>query len=459
NKDLVGKNLVEIYKDKPEIAAQVKAAGEYYFTAHSKLSNQKIYNIGVPIYFGNTGREWKSAISIASTRMQKPIDTFTWIFILIGGVAVFLIFLLSFYMIKPVTRSINSFIESSSELFNGNLNVQCDVSKATNFELISLFTNFNKIVMKLKVIMGTVKESSLNISHRMQLFNSVSTDLNRFTSELATSMNEAGNSVQELHHHSNTITGNAGEQSKLYRLTYSVLQELKEQIQLSVEQGKEALLLNQTASEIAGKSNQLMDNTISGMNRIDESTKKISEIVKIITDISDQVNLLSLNASIEAARAGENGRGFAIVAQEIGKLAEKTASNAKNISSLVLNGLTEVRKGKEYVDNTSLSLQEITEIINRFREYVEIADKHLVEQDEKSDQLTEYSKQVKNLSESIFELTGKQEKSGNELLKINQSISSLSSNLLGKSKEVYESAREIELRIEDLQRQIEFFKL
>lgn len=228
---------------------------------------------------------------------------------------------------------------------------------------------------------------------------------------------------------------------------------------MSVEQGKEALLLNQTASEIAGKSNQLMDNTISGMNRIDESTKKISEIVKIITDISDQVNLLSLNASIEAARAGENGRGFAIVAQEIGKLAEKTASNAKNISSLVLNGLTEVRKGKEYVDNTSLSLQEITEIINRFREYVEIADKHLVEQDEKSDQLTEYSKQVKNLSESIFELTGKQEKSGNELLKINQSISSLSSNLLGKSKEVYESAREIELRIEDLQRQIEFFKL
>jgi methyl-accepting chemotaxis protein len=101
--------------------------------------------------------------------------------------------------------------------------------------------------------------------------------------------------------------------------------------------------------EIAREGEEVGSSASSAMKHIVESSKKISEMVTMINDISDQINLLSLNASIEAARAGEAGRGFAVVAEEIGKLADNTSSQVKEIQQLSSEIGHNVQEGEQMV--------------------------------------------------------------------------------------------------------------
>ncbi|TFH41232.1 MAG: hypothetical protein E4G96_05930 [Chrysiogenales bacterium] len=97
--------------------------------------------------------------------------------------------------------------------------------------------------------------------------------------------------------------------------------------------------------------------TIEGIEAIGDSSKKVAETLSVIQDISDQINLLSLNASIEAARAGDAGRGFAVVADEVGKLADRTSIEAKAIERLVNDSDLKVRDGIAYITGISESMR------------------------------------------------------------------------------------------------------
>ncbi len=101
------------------------------------------------------------------------------------------------------------------------------------------------------------------------------------------------------------------------------------------------------------------------MVSIGESSDEITNIIKIINDISDKINLLSLNAAIEAARAGDAGKGFAVVAKEIRKLADETAISVKGIDSLINNNVNETAKGVKNVKETAERIKKIISSIEK----------------------------------------------------------------------------------------------
>jgi methyl-accepting chemotaxis protein len=171
----------------------------------------------------------------------------------------------------------------------------------------------------------------------------------------------------------------------------------------------------QNSSIEARKGNDLMLNTIKSMEKIDYSTRQIQEIVILINDISDKVNLLSLNAAIEAARAGEQGRGFAVVADEISKLAERTAISTKNIADLVTEGTKETEIGREYVRKTSEAFANIIGNISQ----TEVMVSKIAESTEKQESFSEKvlidSRNVSEMSDRISLATSEQNSTMQEM--------------------------------------------
>lgn len=457
-KELIGKNILDLYKDNPEIYEKLKSRGEYYFSNISKISGQKIYNRGVSILIGNTNSEWKSTVSIPVNNLQKPLDFLTWVFIFAEVSGIILVIVISYLTINPLTGSINEFIHNFSQLKEGNLSVHCDEVKAMSSELVELSSNFNSLMNRLKGVISTARNSSENINQKIKLFSTASKELSSTANSQAASIHQVSDSLDQMTLASDAIANNAKMQSELFNDTYKTLDELKGKIHSVAENTKQALTINNNARDIAGKGNELMKNAIGGMDKIDESTGKIAEIVTMITDISDQVNLLSLNASIEAARAGEHGRGFAIVAQEIGKLAERTASNANLISGLVKNGLFEVKKGKEYVDNTSKALKEIIDIIEKSGVYVKTIAEDSRLQESYGNAIVEHSKKIKEMAESIASSTKEQRDTNKELKNSINSIATVTRTVATNSSQILDSVKEISDNTEAMNEQMGFFK-
>ena len=98
------------------------------------------------------------------------------------------------------------------------------------------------------------------------------------------------------------------------------------------------------------------------MARIEESSRKISDIIGVIDEIARQTNLLALNAAVEAARAGEAGRGFAVVASEVRSLAQRSSQAAKDIKDLITNSNNQVKDGVDLVNRAGTALNEIVEL-------------------------------------------------------------------------------------------------
>ncbi|HEU0189174.1 MAG TPA: methyl-accepting chemotaxis protein [Gallionella sp.] len=198
-------------------------------------------------------------------------------------------------------------------------------------------TGINGTVENLKQLIGEIKDATDTINTASKEIAAGNSDLSQRTEEQASSLEETASSMEEL---TSTVKQNA-------------------------ENAKQANQLAIGASDVAGKGGAVVSKVVTTMDSINESSRKIVDIISVIDGIAFQTNILALNAAVEAARAGEQGRGFAVVAGEVRNLAQRSAAAAKEIKTLIGDSVGKVEDGSKLVAQAGQTMEEIVSSIRR----------------------------------------------------------------------------------------------
>ncbi len=247
---------------------------------------------------------------------------------------------------KQLGEGINQLMETSSAGLAEVVRMLGALSRAELTERITseyagtfgqLKDDSNTTVDRLKDIVIRIKESTDAINTASKEIAAGNSDLSQRTEQQASSLEETASSMEQL---TSTVKQNA-------------------------ENAKQANQLAKGASEIALKGGEVVNDVVHTMDAINESSRKIVDIISVIDGIAFQTNILALNAAVEAARAGEQGRGFAVVAGEVRNLAQRSAAAAKEIKGLIGDSVEKVEGGSKLVEQAGHTMEEIVAAVKR----------------------------------------------------------------------------------------------
>ncbi|WP_082453418.1 methyl-accepting chemotaxis protein [Rhizobium sp. Leaf262] len=240
-----------------------------------------------------------------------------------------------------LTQATSTFAASMKRLASGDM--LCELNEPLSSQFEALRQDFNSSVRQLRETLASVGQSVSTVTSGSQEISAASDDLSRRTEQQAASLEETAAALEQ-------ITANVTSTSK---------------------RSAEARGVVRTAREKASNSGNVMRDAVAAMEKIEESSRQIGQIIGVIDEIAFQTNLLALNAGVEAARAGEAGKGFAVVAQEVRELAQRSAKAAKEIKELIGNSAIAVGEGVRLVSDTGAGLGEIAELVQSVNSHME----------------------------------------------------------------------------------------
>jgi methyl-accepting chemotaxis protein len=161
------------------------------------------------------------------------------------------------------------------------------------------------------------------------------------------------------------LSARTEQQASSLEKTASSMEELTATVKQNADNARQANQLAASASEVARKGGAVVSQVVDTMGSINESAKKIVDIISVIDGIAFQTNILALNAAVEAARAGEQGRGFAVVAAEVRNLAQRSAAAAKEIKTLIGDSVEKVDIGSKLVAQAGITMEEVVDSVKR----------------------------------------------------------------------------------------------
>lgn len=241
-------------------------------------------------------------------------------------------------LVNNVTKPLALAVAAARHVAEGNLTSNITVSRHDEIgELQQALFEMNEALI---MIVGDVRSASQQIATGTDELVSGNTDLSNRTSLQAASLEETAASIAQL----TTAIGQNANNSQL------------------------ANELALSASGVAVKGGKVVGQVVDTMNLINDSSKKVGEIISVIEAIAFQTNILALNAAVEAARAGEHGRGFAVVAAEVRNLAQRSAAAAKEIKVMIGNSVDKVSSGTKLVKVAGETMQDIVSEVSRVTE-------------------------------------------------------------------------------------------
>ena len=245
-----------------------------------------------------------------------------------------------------LAEGMNQLLDTNEKAFNEVLGIlgsmaEGDLTKRITAEYSGTFAKLkedaNTTMDKLTDMVVSIRQASESINVAAREIAAGNSDLSSRTEEQAASLEETASSMEEL---TATVKQNADNAKQANEQTIS-------------------------ASNVATRGGEVVQQVVTTMSEINASSKKIADIIGVIDGIAFQTNILALNAAVEAARAGEQGRGFAVVAGEVRNLAQRSASAAKEIKQLISDSVEKISGGTELVNRAGTTMEEIVASVKR----------------------------------------------------------------------------------------------
>lgn len=198
----------------------------------------------------------------------------------------------------------------------------------------------------------------------------MTSNIRDMVTQVAGTTEEVSEAAGEIAQGSTDLSQRTEEQASALQETASSMEQLTSTVKHSADNAGQANQIARSARHQAEEGGQVVDQAVAAMSAINQSSRKIADIIGVIDEIAFQTNLLALNAAVEAARAGEQGRGFAVVASEVRKLAQRSADAAKEIKTLITDSVTKVEDGSELVDRAGHTLRDIVSSVKKVSDIV-----------------------------------------------------------------------------------------
>ena len=200
--------------------------------------------------------------------------------------------------------------------------------------------------------------------------NNLCNNFENFVAQTQAATTEVSNAAAEISASTTDLSQRTEEQAASLEQTSSSMEEIAATVKKNAENAQTAKASAESAHGVADRGGMVVAEAVQAMARIEDSSRRISDIIGVIDEIARQTNLLALNAAVEAARAGEAGRGFAVVASEVRSLAQRSSQAAKDIKDLIVSSTEQVREGVGLVSRAGESLAEIVRSIKGVAEIV-----------------------------------------------------------------------------------------
>lgn len=294
-------------------------------------------NAHIDQYLGQAIHEIRNVVANVSESIAK-ITQLTIVFNIV--ILVFIV-VLALYMSHAIVRRLNRLIVHSNYVSSGDLTAE--LSTTSKGEIGQLTESFNHMKLTLAELIGEMQMISSGLDRRNEHFIITAHDTGEATNEVASIITELADGIEKQKQMVEAIV------DKMIR-TIDGVEEGKGQVERTNSIASESVaivyegheVMNQSIVEVQQVTKQV-EKSLEFIENLERRSEEIGEIITLITDISNQTNLLSLNAAIESARAGEHGKGFAIVADEVRKLSEETAKATEKITTLIQETQSETK--------------------------------------------------------------------------------------------------------------------